>query len=275
MTTAENDQRLTRSEISTLVHRWIGVDGGYLGRFTYRSHDQFWLEACELEIDTTDYPGTCRECFEATLREASARDQAAALRLVLEEYPPLDEPDPSDPRFRTPALHQKIRSWIGRLETGQVVVEIDTLLSHSDVVRRALDDANTLLRTSGAQSAVDRLHTAMHGYLRSACAQADLSFPDRPTMNQLLKLLRKEHPAFKAQGPRADDIDRVLLALATILDALNPLRNNASVAHPTDELLEEPEAALVVNTVRTLLAYLDGRLAMADQRDHVDIAAPI
>jgi hypothetical protein len=35
------------------------------------------------------------------------------------------------------------------------------------------------------------------------------------------------------------------------------LRNKASVAHPNPVLLPEPEAMLVVNSVRTILHYLD------------------
>lgn len=50
------------------------------------------------------------------------------------------------------------RHWISCLETGQVAVEVE-LESASEVVRRALDDAAILLRTSGPQSAVDRVHT--------------------------------------------------------------------------------------------------------------------
>jgi hypothetical protein len=57
-----------------------------------------------------------------------------------------------------------------------------------------------------------------------------------------------------------NDITRVLHAMATILDALNPVRNRATVAHPNEMLLDEPEAMLVINTVRTLLHYLDAKL---------------
>ena len=42
-------------------------------------------------------------------------------------------------------------------------------ISASEVVRRALDDADSLMRTSGPLSAVDRVHTAMHGY-STTCA---------------------------------------------------------------------------------------------------------
>jgi hypothetical protein len=39
------------------------------------------------------------------------------------------------------------------------------------------------------------------------------------------------------------------------------VRNNASVAHPNDDLLGRDEARLVVNVARSLLAYLDGKVA--------------
>jgi hypothetical protein len=48
--------------------------------------------------------------------------------------------------------------------------------------------------------------------------------------------------------------------MATVVDVLNPLRNKASVAHPNQDLLAEPEALLVINSVRTLLNYLDSKL---------------
>lgn len=247
---------LSRKEIGKLVHNWIGVDGGYLGTFSYAKHDRFWLETCDIDVDTTGFPGTTRACFEDTIFNAPPRNQAAALRALLEEYPLPDQPDPQNPKFRTEATHREILVWITRLETGEVPVELD-LVSSSEVVRRALDDADTLMRTSGPQSAVDRVHTAMHGYLHSLCDEVGIPHDDRPTMNQLFKALRAQHPSLATVGPRPEEVARLLGAMATILDALNPVRNNASVAHPNEELIGKPEAMLVINTVRTLLGYLE------------------
>lgn len=50
------------------------------------------------------------------------------------------------------------------------------------------------------------------------------------------------------------------MSFASAVDALNPIRNNASVAHPNAALLAEPEAMLVINSVRTLLHYLDSKI---------------
>jgi hypothetical protein len=44
------------------------------------------------------------------------------------------------------------------------------------------------------------------------------------------------------------------------MDALNPIRNNASIAHPNQDLLEKEEALLVINVARTLLHYLDSKI---------------
>jgi hypothetical protein len=71
--------------------------------------------------------------------------------------------------------------------------------------------------------------------------------------------LRAEYPPLLDLGARPEDVTRVLQSMATILDALNPVRNNASAAHPNEHLLGEPEASLVINTVRTLLNYLENK----------------
>ena len=38
-----------------------------------------------------------------------------------------------------------------------------------------------------------------------------------------------------------------------------PVRNNASMAHPNSALVGESEAVLVINTVGTLLTYLEAK----------------
>jgi hypothetical protein len=115
------------------------------------------------------------------------------------------------------------------------------------------------MRTSGPQSAVDRVHTAMHGYLRSLCQETGIDHGARSTMNQLFKAVRAEHPTLADLGTRPEEVTRVLGSMASILDALNPVRNNASVAHPNEQLIGEPEALLLINTVRTLLSYFENK----------------
>lgn len=146
------------------------------------------------------------------------------------------------------------------IDEGEVEsVAPPTLKITSSVVEHALNDTETLIRQRGAVSGLDRVHTAFHGYLKAVCDDAGLLPAGDPGITDF-KILRRQHPAFQPPPPGAREIDNVLGPLATIVNALNPLRNRSSVAHPNEELLEEPEAMLVINAVRTLLHYLNSRI---------------
>jgi hypothetical protein len=145
-------------------------------------------------------------------------------------------------------------------EEGPAAVQNPNLAVTSDVVERALRDAENLIGTSGATSAVDRMHTALHGYLKNICDEAGLLYGAAPTITQFFKIVRTQHPAFSGATSYAEEIRRVANAFASAIDALNTIRNNATPAHPNDALLEAPEAMLMINGVRTLLHYLNAKI---------------
>lgn len=90
--------------------------------------------------------------------------------------------------------------------------------------------------------------------------EAQIAFSPDDTITRLLKSIRREHPAFLDLGSRAQDIERILQSFGTVLDAINSIRNHATLAHPNEELLDTEEAHLVVNAVNTILNYLEARL---------------
>jgi hypothetical protein len=59
----------------------------------------------------------------------------------------------------------------------------------------------------------------------------------------------------------------VLNSAAAIIDALGPLRNKTSMAHPNEDLLDPEEATLVINVARSLIGYLADKLAAKATRD--------
>jgi hypothetical protein len=115
----------------------------------------------------------------------------------------------------------------------------------SAVVERAIQDAEALLKSGGPTSALDRVHTTLHGYLLNACDQAGIHHETDPSILHLFHLLWKLS---------------VMRAFANIVDSLNPARNRGSMAHPNQELLGESEAALFINAARAILHYLDAKL---------------
>ncbi|HEX4033217.1 MAG TPA: abortive infection family protein [Solirubrobacteraceae bacterium] len=226
------------------------MSGGYLGDFTYRTHAEFYPEHCDLSIDPDAFEGTTRERFIAILSSLPPTDQAKVLRDVIERFPP-DE----GPRTRKGA-HTEVLALIERLGAGTLIPGATPQIT-SDVVLRAITDAENLIQTSGPTSAVDRVHTVLHGYLIAACNVAHVSHNQGDTMVALLRKLEAEHPALADLGPRAQDVKKALNACASILDAMLPVRNRGSMAHPNPDLLGEPGARRVINVARTILHYLD------------------
>lgn len=248
-----SQQGLTDRQIKRLVYKYIGVDQGYLGDFSYQKHADFYADL-DLDINPYNYTGTTRERFMQIVAESAPHVQVTILEGILERFPVGSQ------TIRTQQLADKIRSWAVGLRAGHAV-EHPTPKNATESVRRALADAEHLLQKSGATSAVDRVHTALHGYQLGLCAEAGIT-PEvaDPNLTQVFKCLRKQHPALQANGHRSQDIESILNALNTILSALNPIRNRASVAHPNETLLDEAEARLAINAGRTIFHYLDAKV---------------
>jgi hypothetical protein len=99
---------LTKLEINKLINRYIGVNGGYLGDFSYRTHHDFYLDL-DLDIDPYTYDGTTRERFIRILSESLPDIQARILEGILDRFPV----GSSD--LRTQKRRDEIAGWIQRL----------------------------------------------------------------------------------------------------------------------------------------------------------------
>ncbi|MCH8493677.1 MAG: abortive infection family protein [Idiomarina sp.] len=122
-------------------------------------------------------------------------------------------------------------------------------------VSRALADAKALVGHSDASSAIDRAHTALHGYLLELCDNASIPVENDASLSRVFKVLRQSHSALTPDGPRASDVTKILQSFAASIDALSTIRNRASLAH-ANELLDEPEATVALNAVYTIFRYV-------------------
>lgn len=187
-----------------------------------------------------------------------------AVALILER-------DPEN--LRVLIEYGRIKEWLAYNEPGALAAlqakvggapVPQVSLSQSVIAQHALQDAEALLGSRGPTSAVDRVHTALHGFLRDACAGATIPFDKDATANQLLKLLINSHPSLKNLGPRTADVQRLIKASGSIVDALGTLRNQASLAHPNEELLDRDEALLAINLTKSLIHFLDAKLRSSE-----------
>jgi len=128
-------------------------------------------------------------------------------------------------------------------------------------VELAIADAETLLKTGGPTSAFDRVHTALHGYLKTICADALINLGKDPDISELFSQIQQHHPKLQDLGVHQESILKTLRAQGKVVDALNRARDRGSMAHPNEELLDAPAAILFINAARTLFQYLDEKLS--------------
>ncbi|MGA3176324.1 MAG: abortive infection family protein [Candidatus Acidiferrum sp.] len=247
-------------EINNLVEGYIGTNAGYLNNFSYSVHDAFYQLYCGLDIDVPAYRArglTTRRAFIEILKDAKPRDQAKIIRGVFELIPPPQDVTDDAARKRL-ALHRELLDVAARLEpAGQV--ETPKIAETSEVVLEALKDAEVLLKTRGPKSAVDRVHTALHGYLKKLCSDRGAILPTDPSLTTVFKIIREHFPEFSAIIPHDAEAKRVFGSVASALDSLNTIRNRGTLAHPNELLLDAPEAMLYINLSRAVLAFIEAK----------------
>jgi hypothetical protein len=246
---------MTTNERKKLIRVYLGVRGGYLGDFdNIEVLERFYI-GLGLDVDPRELVGTNREKFEQILGSASPSDQAIIIRGSLKMHPP----DENRWETRTQNLHDELSGVADRLE-GCTTVKARKPIITSKVVEQAINEAEDLIGKRGFPSAVDRVHTMLHGFLRKVCDDEGIAYGPKTLMSGLFSLIRSKHPAFADMGPRKDDVLLVVRSMSAIMDAMNPIRNEGSMAHPNEQLLDPPEAALVINLARTILQYIDMKL---------------
>lgn len=251
--------KLTARETELLVKHFIGLDehGNLIPFMSGENLEEFFQVWCDLDIKPTARFGTqVRDEFIQILHEQTPPVQAKILRTVIGS---LRLGEFGAPQSRNRQLQTKLSDVASRLESATVLVEDVAPQSRSEVVHLALNDAEHLISRGSARSAVDRTHTALHGYLKELCDDASIKYGKDPGMPELYKLVREQHPTLKKAGPRQQDIDSICRTLGNIVDKLGPIRNRATPSHPKEELIEEAEAILAINAARTLFHYLEDK----------------
>jgi hypothetical protein len=192
--------------------------------------------------------------FRAILDNAEPADQAKIIRGILKRYPV------GSSENRTQELHDEFHRLAQRLEAGAGVAS-PAPAHTSEFVKRTLTEVEEAIKTKRETSGVDRVHLALHGYLRLVCDRAGITYFQDDRIVELFKKLLAEHEALKSLGPRPQDTATITKSFCAVMTVIDPLRNKNSFAHPTDALLDVPETTLTINAARTILHSMDAKLA--------------
>uniref|UniRef100_UPI000374FE3E abortive infection family protein n=1 Tax=Alkalibacillus haloalkaliphilus TaxID=94136 RepID=UPI000374FE3E len=236
------------------------------GNFSYRTHADFYPSYCGLDINPNKYDGTTREKFRKILLEANSNDQSKILSGTLEKFPLHYFEDLMEEGIITASeyknkenLHEKISKCITELR-GEVI-EQGELKHNIAFVREALNQAETLIKNHSYSSAVDRAHTAIHGYLKELCVQQGIIF-ERTDVNiqEMWSKLKTDHPSFNIDVKKHHKpVNQTVNVVSKFLNSMNDIRNKHGYSHPNEDIIEEKEAMFIINLSRVLLHYLDSK----------------
>ena len=131
-----------------------------------------------------------------------------------------------------------------------------------------------LLENTGPASAVDRMHTALHEYLKFVCREAAIAFDADSHISGLFGLKKQKHPAFVNTGPHSAHLGVAFKAVSGVLEAMGRIRNHASLAHANEHLLGRSEAMFMINVSRTVFNYIHEKIRGEKQSRDTGSAEP-
>lgn len=150
--------------------------------------------------------------------------------------------------------------YLTDVETDIIVASHEVIdfsgIAVTDVVSKAIEDAEIFIREGKYDSAFDRVHTAFHGYLRKKLDILNEPYVESDALNQLYNKLHTyvgTHIATDQSGI----IKTTLRSASGIISSINDLRNRNSLAHPNNSIITSRDAELCIKIVKDLTDYIE------------------
>ena len=158
---------------------------------------------------------------------------------------------------KEPELHRVIESIVNGEELR--AVSKPDLENTNESVYEALEDAEVLIRERSASNGYDRMHTALHSFLRQACTNNSIDYNKTDAITALLPKINTHLKTLPDDG-RNEKVFIMLRSANSMLDNINYLRNHHSLSHPNEDLLSEGDARFAINLARSIMTYVDDLL---------------
>ena len=145
-------------------------------------------------------------------------------------------------------------------------INFHNISSRSITISKAIDDADLFIREGKMDSAVDRIHTALHGYLIELLAKFKDEFDKEESLPTLFKNLYTRYKSVILPESIGNRIQTVLRSGSGIINTINELRNNNTIVHPNEQLIQKREAQLVLRLTNALVDYIEDVNAQFEKR---------
>ena len=136
-------------------------------------------------------------------------------------------------------------------------IDFNHIASRSGIIQKAVDDAMVFIRDGRYDSAVDRVHTAFHGYLRQLLTDHQIVYGREDSLSALYNKLHDYYEKSIQPPDVAVRVKTIMRSGVGIINTVNELRNNNTIAHPNGLLIQVREAQLVIRLVNAIVDYIE------------------
>ena len=140
---------------------------------------------------------------------------------------------------------------------NNIAVDFPKVSLQSNTVRQAIADAELFIREKKYESAVDRIHTAFHGYLRQILDRHQIAYKSDDSLPSLYAKLHSYYRTAIQPPDVADKIREIIRSGGSMVTKVNELRNNNTVAHANTQLIQKREAELVIRMLNAIWDYIE------------------
>jgi len=152
-------------------------------------------------------------------------------------------------------------NFLTHIDIGILIEHYDVIdfseISLTEVITKAIADAELLMSHGKFDSAFDRVHTAFHGYLRKILDNKRIAYEESETLNQLYNKLHTNISSNISSTPIAELVRSCLRSSSGAIASINDMRNRHSLSHPNETLLQNREAEFAIKLVKCLSEYIN------------------
>ncbi len=150
--------------------------------------------------------------------------------------------------------------YLTDIETGIIITSHEVIdfssISVTDIIAKAIEDAESFMIDGKYDSAFDRIHTAFHGYLRKKLDDLEESYEESDTLHQLYNKLHSYIGA-EIEDEQSKLIKTTIRSASGVIISINELRNRFSLAHPNESIITSREANLCIRLIKELSDYIE------------------
>lgn len=243
-----------------VLEKALGMETGYVLDFTDADFNDFIYETIKIDPKTETHFFNGRGTSKAKrLRSFIERAEPRLVALLLRELWEYLASGKTSTYWDAPVnkkIHDSYFQTVSRFEGADQTIDSSAFeaFEPSETLEELIASLKRDLDAKSPQAALDRLHTyCMKRFASLVRKHGGQEFTENDALHSRVGRYVK---IMKAQRNLTEMSERIIKSSISIFEALNPIRNDKSLAHDNPDLVHVDEARFIFESVAALLRYI-------------------